>query len=134
MIKGFEKYTHELTASELQTVSFIADILRQHTGKDAAIKGAVICAAVSQAFEMKFGEPRLRKVIHHITVKGIVPLLCATSQGYFVAADMQEAQDYLESLSGRVNAIAAKQAAIERQMQVRKKFVTFSNEQMELFS
>lgn len=117
MLKGFEDYTRKLTASELQTVEYIADILRQHIGKASAIKGAAICSEVSLRFDMKFSEPRLRKVVHHITVQDIVPLLCATSQGYFVASDMKDAAEYLESLKGRVAAITAKQSAIERQMQ-----------------
>ena len=53
---------------------------------------------------IKITEPRLRKLVNHIRVKGILPII-ATSQGYYVSYDKQDILDQINSLTQRANSI-----------------------------
>jgi hypothetical protein len=46
----------------------------------------------------------LRKLVNHIRVKGILPII-ATSQGYYVSYDKQDILDQINSLTQRANSI-----------------------------
>ena len=79
MIKGFEKITSELSQEEIDLVPTIVKGLSTKLGKDNAITSTKICKAVN------ITGPRLRKIINHIRIKNLLPALCSTSSGYFVA-------------------------------------------------
>jgi hypothetical protein len=53
----------------------------------------------------KLTDARLRKIIHHIRIKNIIPLLIATSKGYYISNDENEIELYIKSLNERINSI-----------------------------
>jgi hypothetical protein len=107
MINNFEDFTEELNAEELKLVAPLMNGLRTKT-KQNPIKAPEIVKAMN-VFAQKNGlikitEPRLRKLVNHIRVKGILPII-ATSQGYYISYDKQEILDQINSLTQRANSI-----------------------------
>mgnify|MGYP003629141337 FL=1 len=109
MIKGFETITADLSNDELALVPIVIKGLITKQGKDKAITGAKICKALD------LGGARLRKIINHIRVKNLLPALCSTSSGYFVATNIYEMQDYIISLKQRIKAQVEVLNALEQQ-------------------
>jgi hypothetical protein len=107
MINNFEDFTEELSPDELKLVAPLMNGLRTKT-KEHTIKAPDIVKAMNIFAEknglIKITEPRLRKLVNHIRVKGILPII-ATSQGYYVSYDKQEILDQINSLTQRANSI-----------------------------
>lgn len=51
----------------------------------------------------KLSDARVRKIISHIRNNNLLPLLCANSNGYFVAENLTEFDKYLDTFEKRVN-------------------------------
>ena len=66
----------------------------------------------------KISEPRIRKVIHHIRVNGLVPNLIATSKGYFKTENPEKLKKYIESCWERSNSF--KEVALSMENQYKK--------------
>ena len=105
MITNFERETHELNGYELnKLLPIIVQGLSTKIGKEKAITNKAICKALKEQ-GYKISDTRLRKVVHYIRIKNFVPLLIATSKGYYVATEKQEVETYIKSLSERINSI-----------------------------
>tara|TARA_R100001244_G_scaffold116602_1_gene86709 strand:- start:3109 stop:3480 length:372 start_codon:yes stop_codon:yes gene_type:complete len=109
MIKGFETITADLSNDELSLVPVVVKGLITKQGKDMAITSTKICKAIN------ITGPRLRKIINHIRIKNLLPALCSTSNGYFVATNIYEMQDYIISLKQRIKAQVGVLNALEQQ-------------------
>jgi len=105
MITNFENQTKELNEYELDTLlPIIVKGLNNKKGKDNSITNVVMCKALKER-GYKISDVRLRKIIHHIRVNNIIPLLLATSKGYYISMDTLEISDYVKSLDERINSI-----------------------------
>ncbi len=104
MINGFEKETHELTDYELTLVPIVVKGLLNKIGKPQAIKNKTIEIAL-KGLGKKVSAPRIRKLIHYIRVKQLVPNLISTSRGYYRATSKDELIKYVESLHQRNNSV-----------------------------
>ena len=114
MITGFERETADLTEYELlEIVPQVADILRSRRGK----KNAIPSERVIGMLDGPCSGARLRKIINHIRVKGIIKCLVASSKGYYVSDDFGELDAYCGSLWGREQAIAQVRRALCAQME-----------------
>ena len=60
-------------------------------------------------------EIRVRKLINHIRVNGLVNCLIATSKGYYRAINKDEICEYIASLKSREDAIRAVRRSLEKQ-------------------
>ena len=109
MLNGFERETHELTSEELDKVATIMKGLSNKIGKDNAVTSSKICEA------MNLSGPRLRKIINHIRIYNLVPALCGSSKGYYVAKDKDELDQYLISLKQRISAQIKVLHSLEKQ-------------------
>lgn len=109
MIKGFEKITAELNQQELELVPVVIRGLQTKQGKDSAVSSTKICKALN------ISSPRLRKIINHIRITNQLPALCSASNGYFVATNIYEMQDYIISLKQRIKAQVDVLNALEQQ-------------------
>jgi uncharacterized protein YneF (UPF0154 family) len=101
MIKGFEDITFELTEKEMKLLPMFIKGLQTKKGKSNAITNKRIRQRL-EAHGIKISDSRVRKIINHIRNNELVPLLCSTSKGYFVAANSQEVEEYLEGLKQRI--------------------------------
>jgi len=115
MITNFERETHELNGYELnKLLPIIVQGLSTKIGKEKAITNKAICKAM-QSQGYKLNDARLRKLIHHIRAHDLIPYLIATSKGYYIATNGQEVEDYIKSLSERINSIQFVKQSLERQ-------------------
>lgn len=116
MIEGFNKETKPLTEYEENTLlPIMVKCLSKHIGEGQAISNKKMCEALqSRGYET--GETRIRKMINHIRVNGLVDYLVANSKGYFVATSENEIKSHIASLKGREEAIYAVRKALEEQM------------------
>tara|TARA_R110000772_G_scaffold18360_7_gene51124 strand:- start:1040 stop:1417 length:378 start_codon:yes stop_codon:yes gene_type:complete len=107
MIKGFEKYTHELTDVELHKVlPIVIKGLSNKIGKHSAVSNKFICDTLNakQMFgKYKLTSPRIRKIINHIRMTGVLLHLCSCQKGYFVAKTKDEFFEYLDGLGQRID-------------------------------
>ncbi len=115
MINGFEDETTELTYEEKLLVPRFQRGLWKCQGKANAITSVQIERKL-KADGIKCTGARIRKIINYIRIKGIVPRLLATSDGYFVSDNEEEIRKYVESLDQRINAIKAVRDAMAGQL------------------
>lgn len=115
MIKNFEEQTAPLSEYEEKTLVpvFIRGLITK-VGKDNAITNAQIVTAMKAA-GYRISDARVRKIINHIRINGLVQGVIATSDGYYIATTEQELADYEESLLGRENSIRAVRLSMARQ-------------------
>lgn len=114
MITNFEKHTEPLSDIELSISTIIAKGLKARIGKDNAITGAEIISAMKK-YDVKLTGARLRKIINYIRINNIVVNLCATSNGYYVASNHDELDEYIQSLQERIDAQVAILSILKKQ-------------------
>ena len=112
MITNFEHITFELTDYEIEYIlPFVVSELENRFGKLAAISNKSLVARCP----MKTSGPRIRKVIHELRAKGILPNILANSYGYYRSTDVEEIDIYIKSCQERVNSIREIIYSLERQ-------------------
>lgn len=118
MIQGFSEETKPLTPYENDVMlPVIIQGLQTKVGKARAITNQEICTALKKR-GYRIDNARLRKIINHIRVNGMVIGLIATSDGYYIAEKKSELEMYLESLKGREEAIRAVRWSLEKQKEM----------------
>jgi hypothetical protein len=116
MIQGFNQQTEPLTDYERDTLlPVICRGLANKFGEKKAITSTTITRAMKGA-GYQLTEARLRKIINHIRINGMIRWLIATSKGYYIATSVDEMRQYIESLRGRENAIRAVRESMEKQL------------------
>lgn len=114
MINGFQTETQPLTDYERETLLPVMIVgLKHKIGRGMAVTNKYIMQCLKPKY--KITEARVRKLINHIRINGLVPCLIATSEGYYIAESDSELADYEQSLLSREEAIRAVRLAIDRQ-------------------
>ena len=117
MITNFEKQTYELNAYEHNMLLPIIGLgLSKKIGKENAVTNSAICKSLKEK-GYKITDTRLRKIVHYIRTQNLVPLLIATSKGYYIATHKDEVEAYILSLSERINSISSVKSALIKQLQ-----------------
>lgn len=116
MIEGFKKQTHDLTKYELEElVPVIVRGIEFRIGEGRSVTSKqAIYGMKKRGF--KIDGPRFRKCINYIRINGLVPLLLATSKGYFVANSESSVERFIESLDQRINAITTVRDSLHYQL------------------
>lgn len=118
MLNGFTEETKPLTDYEKDTLlPIMIQGLMDKQGKHKAVKNWYICKCL-QVKGYKISEARVRKIINHIRVNGMVIGLIATSEGYYIADSIDELNSYISSLEGREDAIKAVRVSLEKQRDI----------------
>lgn len=118
MISGFQTETEPLTEYERNVLlPVMVTGLRYKVGRGMAVTNKHIVQCLKPKY--KISDTRIRKLINHIRVNGLVPCLIATSDGYYIAQTERELADYEQSLLSREEAIRAVRLAIDRQRKER---------------
>ena len=90
MIQGFQQQTQPLSQYEQEIlVPIVVRGLQTKVGKANSITNKEICSALKEK-GYKVDTPRLRKIINHIRVSGLVRCVVATSDGYYIATTRGE--------------------------------------------
>lgn len=105
MITGFEEFTVELNEKEKIIAERIAVGLRHRVGKKNAITNKQIRIKLSEEGH-RLADATIRKIVQYIRQHGIVKRVCSTSNGYFVAVNEKELQDWITSMKQRARSIA----------------------------
>lgn len=101
MITNFEQITTELNEEEMKLLPILINGFRTHS-KQNPIKAPDIVNAMKKFGKMS--EVRLRKMVNHIRVNSLLPLI-ATSSGYFITEDQEEIRNQIKSLNERAKSI-----------------------------
>ena len=131
MLESFEQFTKPLTEyeSEILLPKMIKG-LEHHVGEDSIITNA----QMRKGFErqgLEVGDARIRKLISHIRIHGLVERLIATGKGYYVTNCVEELERYILSLRKRVAAIQAIIMALVEQLERYKRKLQGSDSQSE---
>ncbi len=106
MLFGFEVETAELNAYEKDTLlPMILAGLGIKKGVEMAVTNKQICERMTSRGYPISGA-RVRKIIHYIRVKRLLPFLCASSKGYWIEPDLERYMQWIGSMVGRNQAIA----------------------------
>ena len=120
MINTFEKETKPLTDWEMMhLLPAMVKELSQHVSRRSAIKSDYIAERMLLATGQKPNGARIRKIVNHIRITGMIPCLVATSEGYYVAANAEEIADCVISLQQRAKQIDQVAQALHNQMLTR---------------
>lgn len=115
MLSGFNEQTKPLTEYEKDTLlPLMIQGLMSKQGKKNAVTNSHICLMLKKQ-GYTISDARVRKLINHIRVNGMVIGLIASSDGYYRADTLEELDDYLGSLKGREAAIEAVRLSLEKQ-------------------
>jgi len=105
MITEFEHETVKLNDHERNVLMpLLVNGLRSRVGKGRAVTNKYISQCFAKQNEA-VGGVRIRKLINYIRVNNLIPLLLATSSGYYVADNKDEVLTYIQSLKERADSI-----------------------------
>lgn len=105
MIKNFESHTEELNDEERMLAKRLISAFSKRS-KNNPVTATEIVSGVNKNIKLtqKFSDRRLRKIINHYRVHGILPII-STSKGYYVSYDENEIEGMVISLNQRANSI-----------------------------
>ncbi len=91
MINGFDEQTKPLDDYERDVLlPIITKGLRTKIGKQRAVTNSHIITSLKQKGFKKLQPARVRKIINHIRVNGILINLVASSNGYYIEPNREE--------------------------------------------
>lgn len=105
MLTGFEDITPELSDDEKEIAELVAKGLKVRVGREKAISNRKMREKIAEK-NVKVGDAKMRKVVQYIRIEGLVPLLVASNEGYYVAKDEEEVRGHYRSLKQRARAIS----------------------------
>jgi hypothetical protein len=104
---NYENITKGLSRKEVTVIlPKVIELLKWRRGKENAISNKKLVNLLT-AMGNNVSEPRIRKIINQIRLKGLVRNLLATSKGYYVSNDEKEIKIYEKALRERASAINA---------------------------
>lgn len=116
-----DRYKAPLDDYERDTiVPIMVKSLEKHVGKCNAITNAGMRNKLAEHGYGNINEVRIRKIISHIRIKGLVPNLVGTGRGYHVATSVHEMNEYIESLNSRISAMVEVRDAMMLQRDILK--------------
>ena len=108
MLNGFDEQTKPLDDYERDVLlPIITKGLRTKIGKQRAVTNSYIITSLKEKGFKKLQPARVRKIINHIRVNGILVNLVASSNGYYIEPDREERKKYAQSIRQRAEAILA---------------------------
>ena len=105
MINGHEYHTEELNDEERMLAKRLISAFSKRS-KENPVTATEIVSGVNKNIKLtqKFSDRRLRKIINHYRVHGILPII-STSKGYYVSYEENEIEGMVISLNQRANSI-----------------------------
>lgn len=114
MIYGFKKETDSLNEYELNTLlPAIVRGLQTKVGKQSAITNCKMIIALKKHGYNSLSEPRIRKIINHIRLNGLIKNLIASNKGYWIETDINERRKYVNGVRQRAESMLAALKSID---------------------
>jgi hypothetical protein len=107
MLSGFSVETKPLSEQEKELLPHVVKGLSHFIGSANAISNKEISEKIYKKHGVKLSDARIRKIINHIRVHGLLPGLVANGCGYYITHNIVELKKYDQSLEGRESAIHA---------------------------
>lgn len=105
MILGHEYHTGDLNEEERMLAKRLISAFSKRSKNNPVTALEIVCGVNANIpLTQKFSDRRLRKIINHYRVNGILPII-STSKGYYVSYDENEIEGMVISLSQRANSI-----------------------------
>lgn len=123
MLKGFEEQTQSLNDKEMELADILVKIfvgLHKKYYEQKGLEGTIINSGqlivfLKQQYNISISGARMRKIINYIRLNDMVPMLAASSNGYYICPDYDKQIEYVQSLNGRIEAIMAMRNAFMKQ-------------------
>ena len=113
----FEPETTKLTEYELKLVPILTNMLINTNSKENAITNKHLVNKLNQLGFSTVSPERVRKIINHIRIYGLLDCLVASNKGYYISNKKAEIAEYIDSLKGREEAIHEVRLALESQLE-----------------
>ncbi len=113
----FEPETTKLTDYELKLVPILTNMLKNTNSKENAITNKHLVNKLNQLGFSTVSPERVRKIINHIRIYGLLDCLVASNKGYYISNKKAEIANYIYSLKGREEAIHEVRLALESQLE-----------------
>ena len=96
MLKGYENINFELCEDDLKWIGPFTKALERRIGKENAV--------TNKEIQQKTGlsSQKVRKIIQHLRVNNLVAGICSNGRGYYIAKNMTEFDECLDSLRQRI--------------------------------
>lgn len=105
MILGHEHHTEDLNDEERMLAKRLISAFSKRSKNNPVTALEIVCGVNANIpLTQKFSDRRLRKIINHYRVNGILPII-STSKGYYVSYDENEIEGMIISLTQRANSI-----------------------------
>lgn len=121
MIRNFEEFTDELNEYERKVLlPIMVECFKKHVGEENAITcGEIISKMTAKGYQIS--GVRIRKIVNVIRRYDLVHCLVSSAKGYFVADNIEQVSDCIDSLQGREDAIRVIKEALIAQREVMRK-------------
>jgi hypothetical protein len=105
MILGHEYHTEDLNDEEKMLAKRLISAFSKRSKNNPVTALEIVCGVNANIpLTQKFSDRRLRKIINHYRVHGILPII-STSKGYYVSYDENEIEGMIISLTQRSSSI-----------------------------
>ena len=96
MLKGYENINFELCEDDLKWIGPFKKALERRIGKENAVTNKEIQEKTGLSSQ------KVHKIIQHLRVNNLVAGICSNGRGYYIAKNMHELDECLDSLRQRI--------------------------------
>lgn len=104
MNEEFKEYLTNLEIEEIEISKRIVSGLKKRIGKEQSIDNNQIIKILKKE-KINLSDYQIRKIMHYIRERNIIPRLCSHSKGYFVAKNDQEWFKWIEYSKLKINSM-----------------------------
>ena len=115
MLPGWEQYTEPLNDDEKRVAHHLGPLFIKFFKGPKNARTAKQIADYYSGRGVPMNGARVRKIIHHLRVSGAVPMLLASSKGYYRSIDINDCVRFEQSLEQRAEAITRVLHAVRSQ-------------------
>lgn len=134
MIPGFTEHTAKLTQQEKELAKRLASALDTRIGKAKAITNKRIRKLILDKANVKVDDSRVRKMINYIRWQDLCNgLLVGSNKGYYIAQNVEEAKEGLNSLRERYLAMVATYGTMKNLFRNYYKFDPFLEDNIKVY-
>ena len=103
MKDDFSLLQDNLNDFEKRCMHVIVKGLSNKIGKEKTISNKQIISKMDAIGYEGLTPPRVRKIVNYIRNNDLLLLLCANSNGYFLPKNLEELDNYLDTMGKRIN-------------------------------
>lgn len=118
-LNNMEKSVWNLTSHEEEVLYPLVVKILSHRPKEKVFSNTKI-RKILKEFGEDIVDSQIRKIVFNIRHSGVIPLLIANSEGYFVASNIKEVNAWLDTHKGKIEAMQMTLNSIQNQFELRK--------------